>query len=51
LIWELKKNVQFAIVKYLYVSTPWKNGELKALFAEIAIQRRSINIIQEIMSE
>jgi len=50
-LWDLKKNVQFAITKFHYVIIRWKNGELKVHCAEIVIQKRSTNIIQEIMSE
>ncbi len=50
-LWDLKKNVQFAVVKYLYTSIQWKSGGLKVHFVENVIQKRSINIIQEIMLE
>jgi len=50
-LWDLKKNVQFAVVKYLYTSTQWKNGGLRVHCVENVIQRKLINIIQEIMLE
>jgi predicted nicotinamide N-methyase len=49
LLWDLKKNVQFVVIKSHYISIQWKSGGLKARYAEIVIQKRSINIIQGIM--
>ena len=40
LLWDLKKNVQFAVTKYLYTSIPWKNGELRVHFVENVIQKK-----------
>jgi len=51
LLWDLKKNVQFVVTKYLYTLILWKNGELRAHFVENVIQKRLINIIQEITLE
>ena len=51
LLWDLKKNVQFVVTKYLYTSILWKNGELKVHFVENVIQKRSISITQEITLE
>ena len=51
LLWDLKKNVQFVVTKYLYTLIPWKNGELRVHCVENAIQKKSINIIQEITLE
>jgi len=51
LLWVLKKNVQFVVAKYLYTLIPWKNGELRVHCVENVIQKKSTNIIQEIMLE
>ena len=51
LLWDLKKNVQFAVTKYLYTLILWKNGELRVHCVENVIQKKSTNIIQEIMLE
>ena len=40
LLWDLKKNVQFVVTKYLYISTLWKNGELMVHFVENVIQKK-----------
>ena len=40
LLWDLKKNVQFAVTKYLYISILWKNGELRVHFVENVIQKK-----------
>ena len=51
LLWVLKKNVQFVITKYLYTLIPWKNGGLKVHCVENVIQKKLINITQEITLE
>ncbi len=51
LLWDLKKNAQSVMKKYLYILIPWKNGGLKVHFVENVIQKRSIRIIQEITLE
>jgi hypothetical protein len=40
LLWDLKKNVQFAVIKYPYISIPWKNGGLRVHFVENVIQKK-----------
>ena len=40
LLWDLKKNVQFAVTKYLYISILWKNGESRVHFVESVIQKK-----------
>lgn len=50
-LWDLKKNVQFAVTKYLYTLILWKNGGLKDHFVESVIQKKLMNTIQEIMLE
>jgi hypothetical protein len=49
--WDLKKNAQFVVAKYLYTSILWKNGELRVHFVENVIQKRSISTIPEIILE
>lgn len=40
LLWDRKKNAQFAAIKYLCISIPWKNGELRVHFVENVIQKK-----------
>ena len=40
LLWDLKKNVQFVVTKYLYTSILWKSGELRDHFVENVIQKK-----------
>ena len=40
LLWDLKKNVQFVVTKYLYILILWKNGELRVHFVENVIQKK-----------
>lgn len=40
LLWDLKKNVQFVVTKYLYISIPWKSGGLRVHFVENVIQKK-----------
>lgn len=40
LLWDLKKNVQFVVTKYLYTSILWKNGKLRVHFVENVIQKK-----------
>ncbi len=40
LLWDLKKNVQYVVKKYLYTLILWKNGELRVHCVESVIQKK-----------